>query len=95
MPDYRIAGNFRWRKFDHFANNIFANQHYCPIFVNKNKTFADNIFANSLYFAKIFFCENFLLYSINNNNIIIILRSIMSEKKINVVSADNKQATAH
>ena len=27
---------------------IFANQCYCPIFVNKNKIFADNIFANSL-----------------------------------------------
>ena len=51
---YRIAGNFRGRKFsrmreiEHFANNIFANQRYCPIFVNINKTFADNIFANSL-----------------------------------------------
>ena len=44
-----VAVNFRGRKFslmremEDFANNIFANQHYCPIFVNKNKKFADNI----------------------------------------------------
>ena len=42
---YSIAGNFRGRKFsqmheiEDFTNNILANQCYCPIFVNKNKTF--------------------------------------------------------
>ena len=38
----------RIREIEHVANNIFANQRYCSIFVNKNKTFADNILANSL-----------------------------------------------
>ena len=39
---YCIAENVsRMCKIEHFAN-----QRKCPIFVNKNKTFADNTFAN-------------------------------------------------
>ena len=35
---YRIAGNFRGRKFSRMSEiEHFANQRYCPIFVNKKQ----------------------------------------------------------